>query len=88
MLYMTRSKRNNVGIAIINHPPNQNKWVGFQPSNMGGLLLLYPHYEQLSFSGYFKVQDGAPYLAKLLQITPRTYGRYIYSFHGIINQLT
>ena len=33
----------DVGIAIINHPPiTINGW--YKPSNIGGLLLLYPHY--------------------------------------------
>ena len=33
----------NVGIAIINHPPNHHFYGWYKPSNMGGLLLLYPH---------------------------------------------
>ena len=40
---------NNAGIAIIHHPPNHHKWVVFQPSKMGGLLLLYPHYAEYPY---------------------------------------
>ena len=38
----------NVGIAIISHPPFITIHGWYKPSNMGGLLLLYPHY---GFSG-------------------------------------
>ena len=33
----------NVGIAIINHPPNHYKWVVCSPSKMGGLWDCYTH---------------------------------------------
>ena len=36
--------KHNVGIAIINHPPNHHFYGWYKPSKMGGLLLLYPHY--------------------------------------------
>ena len=48
MIYNVR----NVCRAIINHPPDHHKCVVFQPSKMGGLLLillLYPHYVFQSF---------------------------------------
>ena len=37
---------NNVGIAIINHPPNHH-----ESSKMGGLFLLYPHYQKWRLMG-------------------------------------
>ena len=39
----------NVGIAIINHPPNHHFYGWYKPSKIGGLLLLHPHYLLLHF---------------------------------------
>ena len=35
----------NVGIAIINHPPNHHVYGWYKPSNMGGLWHCYTHYK-------------------------------------------
>ena len=40
----------NVGIAIIDHPPNHHKWVGFQPSKMDGLWHCYTHITGIPWS--------------------------------------
>ena len=36
----------NVGIAIISHPPYHHFYGWYKPSKIGGLLLLYLHYDE------------------------------------------